>query len=122
MINKSQIVYFYVFLFDDARKYIIYFVIQVTVPIIVVGCKLDLRDESQQVSLEHLLEELLEEFNNVATCIECSAATLYQVYCIPELSFHEVMLTYLVLVYIIFSAFKMEIYKCIFLFLLIKYQ
>ncbi|KAL5059562.1 hypothetical protein RYX36_031166 [Vicia faba] len=53
--------------------------LEVTVPVIVVGCKLDLRDESQQVSLERLLEQLLLEFKNVATCIECSAATLYQV-------------------------------------------
>ncbi|KEH23750.1 putative small GTPase superfamily, EF-hand domain pair [Medicago truncatula] len=53
--------------------------LEVTVPIIVVGCKLDLRDESQQVSLERLMAQLLQEFKNVATCIECSAATLYQV-------------------------------------------
>jgi len=86
-------------LFEEAWKYIIYFVIQVTVPVIVVGCKLDLRDESQQVSLERLMAQLLQEFKNVATCIECSAATLYQVYCIPVLSFHEVLLTYLHKVY-----------------------
>ncbi|MCH83067.1 mitochondrial-like Rho GTPase 1-like, partial [Trifolium medium] len=51
----------------------------VTVPVIVVGCKLDLRDESQQVSLERLMAQLLQEFKNVSICIECSAATLYQV-------------------------------------------
>lgn len=53
--------------------------IQVKVPVIVVGCKLDLRDESQQVSLERLMSQLLQQFSQIVTCIECSAATLYQV-------------------------------------------
>ncbi|XP_004493665.1 mitochondrial Rho GTPase 2-like isoform X2 [Cicer arietinum] len=53
--------------------------LEVKAPVIVVGCKLDLRDESQQVSLERLMTQLLQERKSVGTCIECSAATLYQV-------------------------------------------
>lgn len=46
---------------------------------LVVGCKLDLRDESRQVSLESLTTGIMNQFREVVTCIECSAATLYQV-------------------------------------------
>ncbi|KAG2405798.1 hypothetical protein LR48_Vigan902s000200 [Vigna angularis] len=53
--------------------------LEVKVPVIVVGCKLDLRDESQQVSLERLMTQLLQQFKEIVTCIECSAATQYQV-------------------------------------------
>ncbi|WVZ06785.1 hypothetical protein V8G54_020131 [Vigna mungo] len=52
--------------------------LEVKVPVIVVGCKLDLRDESQQVSLERLMTQLLQQFKEIVTCIECSAATQYQ--------------------------------------------
>jgi Ras family protein T1 len=47
--------------------------------VLVVGCKLDLRDESRQVSLESLTTNIMNQFKEVVTCIECSAATLYQV-------------------------------------------
>lgn len=47
---------------------------------IVVGCKLDLRDESELVSLESLTSDILQQFKEVVTCIECSAVTHYQVY------------------------------------------
>ncbi|KAH1077989.1 hypothetical protein GLYMA_19G155700v4 [Glycine max] len=53
--------------------------LEVKVPVIVVGCKLDLRDESQQVSLECVMTQLLQQFKEIVTCIECSAATQYQV-------------------------------------------
>ncbi|KAE9621950.1 hypothetical protein Lal_00032934 [Lupinus albus] len=53
--------------------------LEVKAPVIVVGCKLDLRDENQQVSLETLMPQLLQHCKNIATCIECSAYTLYQV-------------------------------------------
>ncbi|KAL2320943.1 hypothetical protein Fmac_029912 [Flemingia macrophylla] len=53
--------------------------LEVKVPVVVVGCKLDLRDESQQVSLERLMTQLLQQFKEIVTCIECSAATQYQV-------------------------------------------
>ncbi|KAL1312223.1 hypothetical protein HN51_038816 [Arachis hypogaea] len=53
--------------------------LEVKVPVVVVGCKLDLHDESQQVSLERLMNQLLQQFKEIVTCIECSAVTLYQV-------------------------------------------
>ncbi|KAK7242987.1 hypothetical protein RIF29_37769 [Crotalaria pallida] len=53
--------------------------LEVKSPVIVVGCKLDLRDENQQVSLESLMPPLLQQCKDIATCIECSAYTLYQV-------------------------------------------
>ncbi|KAL3028860.1 hypothetical protein AAZX31_03G135400 [Glycine max] len=53
--------------------------LEVKVPVIVVGCKLDLRDESQEVSLERVMTQLLQQFKEIVTCIECSAATQYQV-------------------------------------------
>lgn len=66
-------------------KSVVIFVMQVKAPIVVVGCKLDLRDENEQVSLESLMTQLLQQFRDVVTCIECSAATLYQVYCFAAL-------------------------------------
>ncbi|XP_061341366.1 mitochondrial Rho GTPase 2-like [Gastrolobium bilobum] len=53
--------------------------LEVKAPIIVVGCKLDLRDESQEVSIERIMTQLLQQFKEIVSCIECSAATLYQV-------------------------------------------
>lgn len=53
--------------------------LEVKAPVLVVGCKLDLRDESRQVSLESLTTGIMNQFREVVTCIECSAATLYQV-------------------------------------------
>ncbi|OIW05016.1 hypothetical protein TanjilG_06428 [Lupinus angustifolius] len=53
--------------------------LEVKAPVIVVGCKLDLRDENQQVSLETIMPQLLQHSKYIATCIECSAYTLYQV-------------------------------------------
>ncbi|KHN18884.1 Mitochondrial Rho GTPase 1 [Glycine soja] len=53
--------------------------LEVKVPVIVVGCKLDLRDENQLVSLESLTTHIMKHFIEVVTCVECSAATLYQV-------------------------------------------
>ncbi|KAF7818316.1 mitochondrial Rho GTPase 2-like isoform X1 [Senna tora] len=52
--------------------------LEVKAPVIVVGCKLDLRDENQQMSLENLMTQLLQQFGEIVTCMECSAATLYQ--------------------------------------------
>ncbi|KAJ7972803.1 Mitochondrial Rho GTPase [Quillaja saponaria] len=53
--------------------------LEVKAPVIVVGCKLDLRDENEQVSLEHLMSRVMQQFREIETCIECSAATLIQV-------------------------------------------
>ncbi|KAL5136635.1 Mitochondrial Rho GTPase 2 [Glycine soja] len=55
--------------------------LEVKAPVIVVGCKLDLRDENQLVSLESLTTHIMKQFTEVVTCVECSAATLYQVRC-----------------------------------------
>lgn len=47
-------------------------------PVIVVGCKLDLRDE-QQVSLEQVMSPIMQQFREIETCIECSALKQIQV-------------------------------------------
>ena len=44
-----------------------------------VGCKLDLRDESQQVSLEQVMSPIMQQFREIETCIECSASRHIQV-------------------------------------------
>lgn len=56
-----------------------YFYLQVKVPVIVVGCKLDLRDENQPVSLEQVMSPIMQQFREIETCIECSAAKQIQV-------------------------------------------
>ncbi|XP_062143938.1 mitochondrial Rho GTPase 2 [Alnus glutinosa] len=53
--------------------------LEIKVPIIVVGCKLDLRDEHNQMSLEQVMSPIMQKFREIETCIECSAATLIQV-------------------------------------------
>lgn len=52
---------------------------QVKVPVIVVGCKLDLRSENYQVSLEHVMSPIMQQFREIETCIECSAYKQIQV-------------------------------------------
>ena len=51
---------------------------QIRVPVIVVGCKLDLRDDRQS-SLEQVMAPLMQEFREIETCIECSAIKQIQV-------------------------------------------
>ncbi|KAM0913104.1 hypothetical protein ACQ4PT_012377 [Festuca glaucescens] len=46
--------------------------IQLKAPVIVVGCKLDLRDD-QQNSLEQTMAPIMQSFREIETCIECSA-------------------------------------------------
>ncbi|XP_028789287.1 mitochondrial Rho GTPase 2-like isoform X1 [Neltuma alba] len=53
--------------------------LEVKAPVVVVGCKLDLQDENQQIHLEDLMTQLLQQYGEIVTCMECSAATLYQV-------------------------------------------
>ncbi|KAK7355811.1 hypothetical protein VNO80_15073 [Phaseolus coccineus] len=53
--------------------------LEVKAPVILVGCKLDLRNENQLVSLESLTTNIMQQFTEIVTCVECSAATLYQV-------------------------------------------
>lgn len=52
---------------------------QVRVPVIVVGCKLDLRDENQPVSLEQVMSPIMQQFREIETCIECSSMRQIQV-------------------------------------------
>ncbi|CAN0914275.1 Mitochondrial Rho GTPase 1 [Linum grandiflorum] len=60
--------------------------LEVKVPVIVVGCKLDLRDESQQVSLEQVMSPIMQQFREIETCIECSAVKHIQQ--IPEVFYY----------------------------------
>lgn len=50
----------------------------VRVPVIIVGCKLDLRSDHQQ-SLEQMMTPIMQEFREIETCIECSALKQIQV-------------------------------------------
>ncbi|KAJ4719482.1 Mitochondrial Rho GTPase [Melia azedarach] len=59
--------------------------LEVKVPVIVVGCKLDLRDESHQVSLEQVMMPIMQQFREIETCIECSALKQIQ---IPEVFYY----------------------------------
>ncbi|XVF57432.1 hypothetical protein PTKIN_Ptkin06aG0204800 [Pterospermum kingtungense] len=59
--------------------------LEVKVPVIVVGCKLDLRDEQQQVSLEQVMSPIMQQFREIETCIECSAYRRIQ---IPEVFYY----------------------------------
>ncbi|KAL8171719.1 hypothetical protein V2J09_023523 [Rumex salicifolius] len=59
--------------------------LEVRVPVIVVGCKLDLRDELQQVSLEQVMSPIMQQFREIETCIECSAFKHIQV---PEVFYY----------------------------------
>ncbi|KAJ9696274.1 hypothetical protein PVL29_008486 [Vitis rotundifolia] len=53
--------------------------LEVRAPVIVVGCKLDLRDEHQRMSLEQVMSPIMQQFREIETCIECSAASQIQV-------------------------------------------
>ncbi|XP_052187368.1 mitochondrial Rho GTPase 1-like isoform X1 [Diospyros lotus] len=59
--------------------------LEVKVPVIVVGCKLDLRDERNLTSLEQVMSPIMQQFREIETCIECSAANLVQV---PEVFYY----------------------------------
>lgn len=59
--------------------------LEVKVPVIVVGCKLDLREEHQQISLDHVMTPIMQQFREIETCIECSAYKQIQ---IPEVFYY----------------------------------
>lgn len=59
--------------------------LEVKVPVIVVGCKLDLRDERHSLSLEQVMAPIMRLFREIETCIECSSANLVQV---PEVFYY----------------------------------
>jgi hypothetical protein len=52
---------------------------QVKVPVIVVGCKLDLKDKNQKVSLERVMSPIMEQFREIGASIECSALKRHRV-------------------------------------------
>ncbi|OVA05494.1 Small GTPase superfamily [Macleaya cordata] len=58
--------------------------LEVKVPVIVVGCKLDAREDTQ-VSLEQVMSPIMQQFREIETCIECSARNLIQV---PEVFYY----------------------------------
>ncbi|XP_044486643.1 mitochondrial Rho GTPase 2-like [Mangifera indica] len=53
--------------------------LEVKVPIIVAGCKLDLRGEHVAMSLEEVMGPIMQQFREIETCVECSATTMVQV-------------------------------------------
>ncbi|KAJ9541166.1 hypothetical protein OSB04_027672 [Centaurea solstitialis] len=59
--------------------------LEVKVPVIVAGCKLDLRDEQQAISLEQVMSPIMQQFREIETCIECSAYKHIQ---IPEVFYY----------------------------------
>ncbi|XP_027107670.1 mitochondrial Rho GTPase 1 [Coffea arabica] len=59
--------------------------IEVRVPVIVVGCMLDKRDDDYPVSLEQVMSPIMQQFREIETCIECSALKFIQV---PEVFYY----------------------------------
>ncbi|KAL2535385.1 Mitochondrial Rho GTPase 2 [Forsythia ovata] len=53
--------------------------LEIRVPVVIVGCKLDRRDEEYNLNL--VMAPIMRQFREIETCIECSAANLLQ---IPE--------------------------------------
>ena len=50
------------------------------VPVIVVGCKLDLRDEPESMSIDQFMTPIMQQFREIEASLECSAASLIQVF------------------------------------------
>jgi Ras family protein T1 len=59
--------------------------LEVKVPVVVVGCKLDMREEHETMNLEQVMSPIMQKFREIETCIECSAANLIQV---PEVFYY----------------------------------
>ncbi|CAN4111149.1 unnamed protein product [Withania somnifera] len=59
--------------------------LEVRVPVVVVGCMLDKRDEQYPVSLEQVMSPIMQQFREIETCIECSASRHIQ---IPEVFYY----------------------------------
>ncbi|GFP92281.1 mitochondrial rho GTPase 1 [Phtheirospermum japonicum] len=51
--------------------------LEIKAPVVVAGCKLDRRDEEFNLSVE--MVPLMQQFREIETCIECSAANLLQI-------------------------------------------
>ncbi|KAM1169378.1 hypothetical protein ACFX13_031881 [Malus domestica] len=59
--------------------------LEVKVPVILVGCKLDLRNPQEQMSMEQVMSPIMHQFREIQTCIECSASAPVQV---PEVFYY----------------------------------
>ncbi|XP_019197482.1 PREDICTED: mitochondrial Rho GTPase 1-like isoform X1 [Ipomoea nil] len=59
--------------------------LEIKAPVVVVGCKLDKRDEEHHMNLEQAMAPIMQQFREIETCIECSAANLVQV---PEVFYY----------------------------------
>ncbi|KAG9441791.1 hypothetical protein H6P81_017645 [Aristolochia fimbriata] len=60
--------------------------LEVKVPVIVVGCKLDLRENhDDERTLEQVMSPIMQQFREIETCIECSALKQIQV---PEVFYY----------------------------------
>ncbi|XP_068646109.1 mitochondrial Rho GTPase 1-like [Aristolochia californica] len=60
--------------------------LEVKVPVIVVGCKLDLRENHEdERTLEQVMSPIMQQFREIETCIECSALKQIQV---PEVFYY----------------------------------
>ncbi|KAK3281480.1 hypothetical protein CYMTET_10731 [Cymbomonas tetramitiformis] len=55
----------------------------ITVPIVLVGCKLDTRPDGSETS-EAEIVDLMNDFREIETCLECSAKKLIQVSALPS--------------------------------------
>ncbi|CAL5330258.1 unnamed protein product [Camellia sinensis] len=53
--------------------------LEVKVPVLLVGCKLDLRDEQYKLSLEQVMSPIMQQFREIETCIECSSIKHIQI-------------------------------------------
>nr|XP_043631970.1 mitochondrial Rho GTPase 1-like [Erigeron canadensis] len=60
--------------------------LEVKVPVIVAGCKLDLREEHYPLTLEQVMSPIMQQFREIETCIECSAYKSIQ---IPEVFYYS---------------------------------
>ncbi|KAL2491661.1 Mitochondrial Rho GTPase 1 [Abeliophyllum distichum] len=58
---------------------------QVKVPVLVVGCMVDKRDDQHPVSLEQVMSSIMQQFREIETCMECSALNHIQ---IPEVFYY----------------------------------
>lgn len=56
-------------------------------PVIVAGCKLDLRGDQNATSLEEVMGPIMQQFREIETCVECSATTMIQVYQVDNFLF-----------------------------------
>ncbi|KAG8389356.1 hypothetical protein BUALT_Bualt02G0220800 [Buddleja alternifolia] len=67
------------FWLHELRRLEVYANVYVTIkaPVIVAGCKLDRREEEYNLSVE--MAPLMQQFREIETCIECSAANMLQI-------------------------------------------